>query len=57
VASLRKDLLSDFNKASDGRLLLPVGETEQSIEGTITRTSILLAIAVPVGLKTAFGGN
>ncbi len=56
IDALRDDLDDTFRE-NKARMELPVGETEQSILGVRTPSSLLVALAVPVSLKTALGSR
>jgi hypothetical protein len=56
IDALRDDLVADFRKAG-ARLELPVGENLESIVGARTASTLLLGLAVPVALRSAFGGT
>jgi hypothetical protein len=55
LPTLRDDLLREFDSTADKRLRLPAGENSESIKGTESVNAFMLALAVPVALKSVFG--
>jgi hypothetical protein len=57
LGSLREDLREKWDATSDGRLVLPAGETEESIRSSEVANGIVVMFATPVALKKFFGSD
>ena len=55
LPTLRDDLLREFDATREQRLRLPAGESSETIKGTETVNAFMIALAVPVALKSVFG--
>jgi hypothetical protein len=57
VAALRRDVRRAFDAEPSGILLMPAGETSESIMGTESQRSFTVTLSIPLALKNLFGGH
>jgi hypothetical protein len=57
IPTLRRELRAQFEANKEGRLLVPAGESSESIMGTQTERSWMFALGIPLALRNALSGR